>query len=249
LKLRALLLGLAVFGFFLACRTADLITNVTAPRATSTVVALNKRTSHAPQAPATPTRRRGAQNRPTAEPTSDLALQEPTEPPLPIEELPTEPPPPTDIKPPTRPPQPTAPPSPSGPTFTPVPTPCSKTYCAVFRGCQPEGNTLVEGIVYNNGVPENGVAVRVALAQGAYPLVPDFPSGTEAVNPGKPDPNNPGHYILQIVAGEAREGHWWVFVVDKVNGTRQISDAIEFHTNDDPNNPANCQHAFVDFSR
>lgn len=108
---------------------------------------------------------------------------------------------------------------------------------------------MVEGVVYNNGSPENGVAVRVALAQGAYPKVDDFISGTDPINPGKPDPKNPGHYVLQIVAGAPREGNWWVFLVDRANGTKQISEAKLIHTNDDPYNPANCQHAFVDFVR
>lgn len=108
---------------------------------------------------------------------------------------------------------------------------------------------MIEGVVYNNGVPENGVVVRVAKEAGAYPLVDDFVSGNDPVNPGKKDPNNPGRYILQIVAGAPREGNWWVFVIDKPNGTKVLSQAQLIHTNDDPYNPVNCQHAFVDFVR
>jgi hypothetical protein len=51
------------------------------------------------------------------------------------------------------------------------------------------------------------------------------------------------------VAGAPREGNWWVFVVDVPNGTKQLSEAKLIHTNDDASNPANCQHAFVDFVR
>lgn len=108
---------------------------------------------------------------------------------------------------------------------------------------------MIEGYVYNKGVPENGVVVRVAKEPGAYPLVDDFVSGNSAINPGKPDPNNPGYYSLQIVAGAPREGNWWVFIVDVPKGTKQISEAKFIHTNDDPLNPVNCQHAFVDFVR
>ncbi len=191
---------------------------------------------------------------PTPEPTEFIPTQPapptelpPTPPPPPTQAPPTEIPPPTRL-PPTR--APTKSPTPAGPTPTVAPTRCPQKYCVVYRGCQPDaGNTIVEGFVYNNGVPEDGVAVRVAKEPGAYPLVDDFKSGYSAVNPGHPDPANPGHYILQIVAGAPREGNWWVFVVDVPNGTKQISEAKLIHTNDDPYNPANCQHAFVDFVR
>lgn len=102
--------------------------------------------------------------------------------------------------------------------------------------------------MYAGGQPENGVAVRVALETGAFPLVDDFISGTDPINPGKPDPNRPGQYRLQIVPGAAREGNWWVFVVDKPKGTIVLSESYFVHTNDDPS-PGNCQHAFVDFNR
>lgn len=107
----------------------------------------------------------------------------------------------------------------------------------------------MEGFVYKDGAPENGVAVRVAKSAGAYPLVDDFVSGNDPINPGGKDLKNPGHYILQIVAGAPREGNWWVFVVDVPNGTKPLSEAQLIHTNDDNTNPANCQHAFVDFVR
>jgi hypothetical protein len=107
---------------------------------------------------------------------------------------------------------------------------------------------VIEGTVYVGTQPENGVTVRVAKSPGAYPLVDDFVSGNDPINPGKPDKFHPGHYYLQIVAGAPEEGHWWVFVVDQPNGTKQISSAIEVHTNDAAT-PGNCQHAFVDFVR
>lgn len=107
----------------------------------------------------------------------------------------------------------------------------------------------MEGVVYNNGTPENGVVVRVALAQGGAPKIDDFISGTDPINPGKPDPQHPGHYFLQIAPGAAQEGNWWVFLVDVPRGTRQISEAKFIHTNGDSTNPANCQHALLDFAR
>ncbi len=228
----------------LACRTADLFFNATAPR-----VAQNETAPTRPAA--TATHRAPTQARPTRLPTELPTEIIFTAPPPPTEIPPTAPPPPTKPKPaPTKKPLPTVPPTPSGPTATPAPTRCPKTYCVVYRGCQTDaGNTIIEGIVYNNGVPENGVAVRVAKAEGAYPMVDDFVSGTDPINPGQPDPNNPGRYILQIVAGAPREGNWWVFIVDRANGTKQISEAKLIHTNDDATNPVNCQHAFVDFVR
>ncbi len=243
---RVVLLVLLACAFVIACRTANLITNVQEPRVAQRVTAA--------RASPSPSRAR-------AIPTKSRVLPRPTRVPsklIPTEPLPTQPPPPTVPPPPsathkpapTRKPLPTPTPTPAGPTETPAPTRCPQQYCVVYRGCQTDaGNTIVEGIVYNNGVPEDGVAVRVAKAQGAYPMVDDFVSGTDPINPGQPDAKNPGRYILQIVAGAPREGNWWVFVVDRPNGTKQISEAKLIHTNDDPFNPANCQHAFVDFVR
>ncbi len=233
------LIAILACGLIIACRTAELISNVQAtPR----------------HATSTPTRLNVAQKRPTKAPTAEPTEIVPTEEPLPSEEAPTEPPPtqepPTPRPAPPRKLPPTATPSPSGPTVTPAPTRCPQQYCVVYRGCQPEvGNTIIEGFVYNNGVPQDGVAVRVASGQGEAGVTEDFVSGTDPVNRGKPDKLHPGHYFLQIVAGEAREGNWWVFLMDKKNGTIQISQGQLIHTNDDPYNPANCQHAFVDFVR
>lgn len=240
------LLLVLVCSVVLACRTADLISNASEPR-----VAQNETATPTKRA-ATATRRAPTMARPTRIPTEIPTEMMPTAPPPPTEIPPTDLPPPTETRPPapTKKPLPTEPPTPEGPTATPAPTRCAQQYCVVYRGCQPDaGNTIVEGVVYNNGVPENGVAVRVAKAEGAYPMVDDFVSGTDPINPGQPDPNNPGRYILQIVAGAPREGNWWVFVIDKPNGTKQISEAKLIHTNDDASNPANCQHAFVDFVR
>lgn len=253
--LPTLLLTLLVVAVLLACRTTELLTESSNEKS----VASNARelTTEAPTRP-----------RPRPSLTPALVQQQqvqtaPNEPAALPPALPTDAPAPTDPPPeqqpqaqpqeptsiiPTPRPQPT--PTDSGPTATPGPTRCPQTYCVVFRGCQPDaGNTVIEGFVYNNGVPENGVAVRVAKEEGAYPLVDDFISGNSTVNPGKPDPNTPGYYFLQIVAGAPREGNWWVFVIDVPNGTKVISESKLIHTNDDPNNPGNCQHAFVDFVR
>lgn len=245
-SLRFWLLVLAVSAVLLACRTANLLSNAAEPR-----VAQSEQETPTLKA-ATATRRAPTLARPTRIPTKFPTEFIPTEPPPPTENPATEPLPPTSTRKPapTKIPLPTLPPTPEGPTATPAPTRCAQQYCVAYRGCQPDGgNTIVEGIVYNNSVPENGVAVRVAKSEGAYPMVDDFISGTDPINPGQPDPNNPGRYILQIVAGAPREGNWWIFVVDRANGTKQISEAKLVHTNADASNPANCQHAFVDFVR
>jgi hypothetical protein len=240
-------LGVLAMVTLLACRTAELVTQVQAPRVAEQFTATPSNPTHVA------TRKPPTLARPTQAPS-----------PTPREIIPTEPPPPTELPPPTPPPPPTATrkpaptrkpvptlsPTPAGPTETPAPTRCPQQYCVVYRGCQPDaGNTIVEGVVYKDGAPENGVAVRVSKAQGAYPEVDDFLSGTDPINPGKPDPNNPGHYFLQIAAGAAREGNWWIFVVDRPNGTKQISEAKLIHTDQDANSPTSCQHAFVDFVR
>lgn len=239
------LLALTVCSALLACRTANLLANAAAPRVAQneTAAPTHRAATATSRAPTRPTRL------PTELPTEIIPTALPPDTATPAA---TSAPPPTETRrpAPTKKIVPTEPPTPAGPTATPAPTRCAKTYCVVYRGCQTDaGNTIIEGIVYNNGVPENGVAVRVAKAEGAYPMVDDFVSGTDPINPGQPDPNNPGRYILQIVAGAPREGNWWVFIVDRANGTKQISEAKLIHTNDDPNNPANCQHAFVDFVR
>lgn len=239
---RWLLLALAAFGFLLACRTADLIA-VSPP----TRLAQNRTRTDTP-APRAPTR-----FLPTFTPivtAVDTAVP-PTAPP------PATPLPPTGIKPaapsathlPAATRAPASTPTPSGPASTSAPTRCPQKYCVVYRGCQPDaGNTLVEGIVYNNGTPENGVVVRAAKAAGGYPVTDDFISGTDPVNPGKPDSNRPGYYILQIVAGAPREGDWWIFVIDRPNGTQQLSEAQLIHTDGTPS-PTSCERAFVDFVR
>lgn len=249
------LFSILVLTLFLACRTTDLLTGTYVPPASEIVARNRVRVTETPQALSlqVPTDRPARDPLATNVPTVFVPPPEhPTDTPFP-----TDPPPPpatdipqaTDILPPTTRPQATVPPTAAGPTPTVGPTRCPQTYCVSFRGCQTDGNTIIEGIVYNNGVPENGVAVRVAKEQGAYPLVDDFISGYDPINPGHPDPKNPGHYILQIVAGSPREGNWWVFVIDKPNGTKQMSEAKLIHTNDDASNPGNCQHAFVDFVR
>lgn len=236
----------------LACRTVDLVTNALQSPPSPTRIAQGR-----------PTRVLGGVTPTRSQPglrTTATHSVEPSE----AEATPIAP---TVAARPTRPLQPTAPPptrrataipatlkpaatEPPAVAASPAPTRCPFKYCAVNRGCQTDpGNTLVEGIVYAGGVPESGVAVRVALKAGAYPLTDDFVSGTDPINPGKPDPNNPGRYLLQIKPGKAEEGNWWVFVVDRAGGTRQNSEAVLVHTNDDATNPANCQHAFIDFVR
>lgn len=236
----------------IACRTADVIAGVSSRQSTPTAAAEQ---TPRPQV-RVPTRAA-----PEAEPTEIAAVvvtAEPTEVALEPPPEPTEEPPQPTIPPrPTQPPTvftraPTKRPAPTEiPTITPTPAPtrCPQQYCAVYRGCQPDsGNTVVEGMVYENGQPKNGVAVRVSVAEGAYPIVEgDFVSGNDPINPNMPDPANPGRYVLQIVAGAPREGNWWVFVVDQPNGTRQISEGIMIHTDADPFIPNACQRAFVDF--
>lgn len=249
--IRRLFLAGLVLGILLACRTLDLVSGKPVPPASQLVSQAQPTASNTPTL--TVTARATRAQPPTARPTKIIPTRVlPTEPPPQATNppaAPTEIPTYTRVPAPTNKPLPTKTPTPAGPTPTVAPTRCPQTYCVSYRGCQTDGNTIIEGIVYNNGVPENGVAVRAAKAAGAYPLVDDFVSGNDPINPGGKDPNNPGHYILEIVAGAPREGNWWVFVVDVPNGTKVISEAKLIHTNDDNTNPGNCQHAYVDFVR
>jgi hypothetical protein len=244
-RLRVLGFIVAPILLLLACQTVDLMfTAADVPYPTAISAGAGE--------PATP--RSASQNtrRPTA---AETAVPAPTaiiptdEPPPSPTDIPPPPPDPIE-RPPTQILAPTEIPTEAGPTPSPAPTRCPQQYCAVYQGCQPDaGNTVIEGIVYNNGVPENGVIVRVSVAQGAYPLVDDFVSGNDPINPGAPDEKNPGRYFLQVLAGAPREGSWWVFVVDQRNGTKQLSEGQLVQTQADPYTPTSCQHAFVDFVR
>ncbi len=141
-------------------------------------------------------------------------------------------------------------PTPSS-TFTPTTSPYK--YRAVqVKKCEPDyRNTIIEGTVYANGQPENGVIVRISLSAGGYQLpgIDSFISGDDPLNPGRPDPQHPGRYVYQILAGGPQEGNWWVFLVDKAGSKgKQISEAVFVHTNDGVQADS-CQHAYIDFVR
>lgn len=138
-----------------------------------------------------------------------------------------------------------APTVPPPPTQIP-PTPTPEFYYKVsFSYCGPNGQTFVEGIVYENGTPKNGLLVRIS--QG-----PD----------GLPDPNNddktgshlgrPGYYFQNIDANRPHGGTWYLWVIDPET-KRRISMIAVVKTDpkrvDDTDKSAgSCQSATVDFS-
>lgn len=233
-KLPRVLLLVGLFSFLLACRAQDFVAqfrSTATPTKTSTPTVTRTRT-------ATPTDTRIPTSTPTDSSTPTITFT----PSLTFTPSPSGTP--------TRTRTPGPPTSTPTITATPTATRCPQTYCAVIiKTCEPDGsNTVIEGTVYANGQPENGIYVRAALETGGYPVIDDFPSGTQTINPGQPDPAHPGRYVLQIVPGAPREGNWWVFIVDKPNGTQVLSEAKFIHTNDSPT-PGNCQHAYIDFFR
>jgi outer membrane biosynthesis protein TonB len=204
--LRVLALLLFIVAFLLACRTAQLLTS--SNRSRNNVSNLRDEPTETPtRARARPTATQPGfeqpppnqpppQEPPTSEPPPQIM---PTDLPPPVDQEPTIPPPqqpdPLDDSQPggasaqvpanvlTPVPNANAPATPS-PSADAGPTRCPQTYCVVYRGCETDsGNTIIEGYVYNNGVPENGIPVRVAL---------DQPRTARPEEPRKIHPSNRG---------------------------------------------------------
>ncbi len=103
-------------------------------------------------------------------------------------------------------------------------------------------------MVFENGIPKNGVRVRVSYADGGPRLngVPDFISGHDPINPQNLDPTHPGYYQIGIQEGAALDGNWWVFLVDD-NGN-EISAGRWFKTTNVVTGNS-CQVGVTDFAK
>lgn len=133
------------------------------------------------------------------------------------------------------------------PTPTPVPTPTVppppqyEYNKAVVQRCDPNaGTTYVNGTVYRNHQPQNGVRV-------VYSHSPDGPWVTQPAitgpHPGYPD-WGPGFYSHIIGANGPRGGDWYFWLVD--DSGRRISAIAHLHT-DSQAGPGKCQQAIIDF--
>lgn len=135
-------------------------------------------------------------------------------------------------------------------TVTVTPTP-DYYYKVSLSSCGPSRfQTFIEGIVYENGTPRNGVLVRIS--QG-----PD----------GEPDPNaddltgehrdlsgarRNGYYFQAIDVARPRGGLWYLWVIDpdsrKRVSTISIVKTDPLFVEDTATTSGSCQHADVNFS-
>lgn len=92
-----------------------------------------------------------------------------------------------------------------------------------------------------NGLPKNGVRVRVSIAEHGNPVIDDFITGTDPTDHKHICPECQGKYRLGIAEGQRIGGNWWVFIVD--GGGNPQSPGVYVKTHDGPG----CNTATVDF--
>jgi hypothetical protein len=242
-----LFLAVAASLFVLACRVGDLAQTIRQSRAGVTTAETN---AISPEAGATSSLL-GLADTPT-----EAAAETPSEPPTEalvpsLTEAPTEVSVPADTStprptrkpaPPTRVPPPTE-------TYTPAPPPgptrCPYQYCVIKADCIPGENIRAIGYVYSNGVPVNGVLVRVAQDFNGARVADDFVSGHDPVNKRTLWPKHEGYYQVGVSEGLIKAGTWVVFLID--TGSKQpISEGRSF-TTDAQQTGSSCQVAVTDF--
>ena len=225
---------IALVGFFwllvLSCRTSDFLAQNIPPTATKTRTVT-----------------RIATVRPTFTPAPPTPVPTDTPPPPVLNEpLPT-----ARLIVPTR--APTARPVTRAPTpyRSPIPPPPSATpdlfggfyYRPVNKGCVDATNTRIQGTVTENGVPKNGVRIRVSDSDGGGDTngFGDFVTGTDPSDPHHDCPQCAGKYRISPSEGSRVDGNWWVFVID--NAGNPLSKGTFIHTQDGPG----CNTATIDF--
>jgi hypothetical protein len=131
------------------------------------------------------------------------------------------------------PPPPTAPPAPAKPRYE-----FSK---AIVQSCAPNGGTTyIKGTVYRNRQPANGYRVVFSWQPDGNWTTQPVQSGPHEGYPGW----NAGYYSHIIQAGGAREGTWYVWIVNEAGG--RISEMATFST-DGSVHSSSCQEVVVDF--
>ena len=195
----------------------------------------------------------------TATPSATVTLR-PTFTPIRVIEPPSPLPPPPSLPPPVRAPTrrpvtPTRVPPRPRPTVTatgpPPPPPPPTATIDLYHGyyyriskntCSASENTRAEGTVWQNGMPQSGVKVRIANSNGGDPVIEDFVTGTDPNDYKHRDPAWAGKYRLGVAEGQRIDGNWWVFLVDPAGA--QISVGAYFKTFNVPG----CNVATIDFA-
>jgi|GEM_PF-784453 hypothetical protein len=127
----------------------------------------------------------------------------------------------------------------------PQPTPTLQyKYRIQESRCGPNVRTYIEGYVYENNVPKNGVLVRISQGPDGQPDPnDDYLTGT--------DPRK-GYFFQNIDANAPHGGLWYLWVLDP-NTKERISEIAIVKTDpqrveDTDNNPGSCQSAMIKFS-
>ncbi len=134
------------------------------------------------------------------------------------------------------------------PTQTPIPPPTADLYQGFYyrilkNVCVTAPNTRAQGTVFNNGVPQNGVRVRVSGdGNGGQPAIDDFITGTDPSDYKHVDPALQGKYQLGIFEGQQNAGKWWVWIID--NKEQPLSPGAHFNSQDG----GGCNTAIIDFA-
>jgi len=223
---------LMIVGAALACRTVDTIAQlrptptITRPRPAPTDTRGPTRFAHAPQTD-TPALVTVTENEIPTQVTADAQQAEATAKPT---SRPAAPPPPR----PTAEPQPTEP-SPTTPQYE---------YQIADSRCGPNLRTYIEGYVYENGAPKNGILVRISQGPDGQPDPnPDYRTGT--------DPRA-GYFFHNIDANAPHGGTWYLWLIDPATMQRiseiEIVKTDPTRVEDTETSSGSCQSAQVSFS-
>ncbi len=106
-------------------------------------------------------------------------------------------------------------------------------------------NTRAVGTVYEDGEPKNGVRVRLSYKSGGPPVLPDFITGHDPINPTQLDPDHPGYYQFGMLEGGNREGYWCVFLLDD---KRKVASETRCFMTAGERTTDSCNVATTDFS-
>jgi hypothetical protein len=132
-----------------------------------------------------------------------------------------------------------APAKPATPTKIPPTPPPSFLYHESFAWCGPNWQTFVEGTVTLDGIPQNGLLVRISLDRDGAPAWDDYKTGT--------DLTKPGGYTQIIDANAPHGGLWYLWIVDPQSHQR-ISQIAAIKTDPKRIEETSCQSATIDFS-
>ena len=223
---RGIALCIFVWLIVLGCRTGDLIAQSNPPSASTAVLtrgAATVRPTFTPAPPPTDIPPPAVVNKPSPTPPRIVPTRSPT----------------------SRP----APPRPTAIVYTPTPAPPPPTvdpYAGYYYKprnvkCVTADNTRIEGTVTENGIPKNGVKVRVSDREGGGPSIDDFITGVDPTDFKHTCPTCAGKYRLALYEGQRNAGNWWVFVIDDAGNL--LSPGVLVTTQDG----GGCNTATVDF--